>query len=223
MSTRAFSQREACRGAPKYPLQGSTSNPLFKGPSIRGFWTPALGLQNPSGISGPALPPWFGQDPWPEPNPSSLGCQDAYRRSTCWAVHWAPHPHPHAALGCRVRKGHGEARLQSGGETDLAKNRIARHPTTLEVFLATGQGFSENLQEAPQQGSIHRKNPTTRPFAPQQSLTVDTLLGPPLDCRHLSPPPRQTWGWGDPMTPDTPSVLQQVRSLTLISRQGPLP
>lgn len=73
---------------------GSTLNPLFKGPTIRGFWTPAPGLQNPSGISGPARPPGFGQDPWPESNPSSLSCQDAYRRSTCWAAHWASNPYP---------------------------------------------------------------------------------------------------------------------------------
>lgn len=154
-------------------------NPLFKGLTIRGFWTPAPGLQNPSGISGPALPPWFGQDPWPEPNPSSLSCQDAYRRSTCWAAHGAPNPHPHEALRYWVCKGHGEARLQSGGEPNLAKNRIARNPTTLGVFLATGQSFSGNLQEAPQQGSIHRKDPTTRPFALSSPLLLRRYLGPP--------------------------------------------
>lgn len=220
MSTRAFSQREACRGA---PLQGSTSNPLFKGPSIRGFWTPALGLQNPSGISGPALPPWFGQDPWPEPNPSSLGCQDAYRRSTCWAVHWAPHPHPHAALGCRVRKGHGEARLQSGGETDLAKNRIARHPTTLEVFLPPDKAFPRIYKKPLNKVASIERTLQLVPLPPSSPLLLTPYLGPPSTVDIFPPPPRQTWGWGDPMTPDTPSVLQQVRSLTLISRQGPLP
>lgn len=195
-------------------------NPLFKRPTIPGFWTPASGLQNPSGISGPALPPWFGQDPWPEPNPSSFNCQDAYRRSTCWAAHWAANPHPHAALECRVRKGHGEARLQSGGEPDRAKNRLTCHPTRLGVFLATGQGFSGNLQETSLHGSIPRKDPTTRPFTPKNSLLLRPYFGPPSAVVDIFSPRKAE---GDGMTRDTPSVLQQVRSLTLISRQKPLP
>lgn len=145
----AFPRGRHVRAAPKYPLQGRHLEPRFKGPTIQGFWTPAPGLQNPSGISGPARPPGFGQDPWPEPNSSSLSCQDAYRRSTCWAAPWAPNPHLMQLAGTGSARGWERHGYQSGGESDLAKNRTAGHPTTSRASsLTTRQSLSRNLQEA---------------------------------------------------------------------------
>lgn len=154
-------------------FRGSTLKPLFKGPTIRGFWTPAPGLQNPSGTSGPARPPGFGQDPWPEPNPSSLSCQDAYRRSTCWAAHRAPNPHP-MQLGVQgpqgARKGTVTKCWRSGSSQEQNRS-VPFHPTRL-------------FQESARSPSARWHPPKARcnsPFCPPPptALTVETLLGPP--------------------------------------------
>lgn len=204
VSARGFSQRKACGGAPKYPLRGQHLEPAFQRTYYPRLLDTSPGAPKPFGHirAGPPTRVW----------PRSLArvkSKLAQLPGRLQALHLlgspvGSQPIPYAARGCRVRKEFGQARLPSVGESDLAKNRTARHPTTSGAFFTTRQVFTRNLQAAPQQGSTHKKDPTTRPSA----LSSPSLLRPysgPLDCRHLFP--RQTRGWGDWMTPDTPSVL----------------